>query len=135
MWMHRVKGGVVLLAGLALSGCGYIGDVVDNGDSFEDRAEALSAVYDQGKQARKSMTKVGVVVDETSCGSAWVTSGAKDAENDMSDNYSSGNNRAADVNFQELRRLSFINGCMDRPNQLPAVTAPALVTPSVTPSS
>ncbi|NES29287.1 hypothetical protein GCE86_17920 [Micromonospora terminaliae] len=106
-----------------LGGCSTIGDIVDNGDSFEDRAEAIDAVYEQGKTSRKSMEKTGIVVDEASCGSSWLTSGAKDAENDMNN---PNNNRANDVDFQERRRLSFINGCMDRPNSLPPINAPSL---------
>ena len=120
---------VVVTAWLALTGCGIpgkVGDVVDNGDSVEDRAEALDSVYVQGKDARKSMEKLGVIVDETSCTSSFVTSGAKDAENNMTDSNHRGNARSKDVNFQELRKLSFVNGCMDRPNALPAVTAPSL---------
>jgi hypothetical protein len=138
MRKHGVRAAAVAAAAcLSLTGCGIpskIGDVVDNGDSVEDRAEALDSVYAQGKEARKSMGKLGLIVDETSCTSAFVTSGAKDAENDM--NGSNGNYRATDVNFQELRKLSFVNGCMDRPNTLPAVTAPSLQpTSSASPST
>lgn len=124
---------------LSLSGCGWVGDM-HTGDSFDDRVEALDAVYEQGKSARKSMEKRGLIVDETSCGSSWVTTGAQDAENDMARGGSAGK---PDVAFQELRRLSFINGCMDRPNNLPAINAPTLPdstpattspAPSVTPS-
>ncbi|GIF17187.1 hypothetical protein [Actinoplanes teichomyceticus] len=123
MGAHVVKVAAAAVTAICLTGCSMIADVTDSGDSFEDRAEALDAVYEQGKQSRKKMEKLGVIVDETSCGSSWVTSGAKDAENDMD---TTRNNRANDVNFQELRRLSFINGCMDRPNSLPAVVAPSL---------
>jgi hypothetical protein len=98
-------------------------------DSFEDRQEALDAVYEQGRSARRSMEKLGVIVDETSCGSSWVTSGAKAAENDLARGGSRGK---PDVAFQDLRRLSFINGCMNRPNDLPATNAPTL--PATTPS-
>lgn len=116
--------GVVAVAVMAaLASCSTIGDIVDNGDSFEDRAEAIDAVYEQGKSSRKLMEKTGIVVDEASCDSSWVTSGAKDAENDMN---KPSNNRANDADFQERRRLSFINGCMDRPNSLPPVNAPSL---------
>ena len=124
MKMHALKATAVATTVLfAMTGCGKIADWGDNGDSFEDRTEALGSVYEQGKEARKSMEKLGVIVDEVSCSSSFITSGAKDAENDMDTPH---NDRANDVNFQELRRLSFINGCMDRPNSLPAVVAPSL---------
>lgn len=127
MWRRVGTGAALVVAVVVLSGCETLADWMDNGDSFEDRTEAISAVYRQGKESRQLMEKTGVVVDENSCGSAWVTSGAKDAENDMS--YKRDNNE----DFQELRRLSFINGCMDRPNKLPPVNAPSLK-PTPTPS-
>ncbi|MGX7675621.1 hypothetical protein [Plantactinospora sp. DSM 117369] len=55
-----------------------------------------------------------------------VTSGAKDAENDM--------HRDENEAFQNLRRFSFINGCMNRPNDLPATNAPTLPDSSPTTS-
>ena len=118
--------GTALLLLVALSGCGASADILNGSDSFDDRLEALDAVYKQGQTARNSMTKLGLVVDETSCDSSWVTSGAKDAEDDMG--------RREDKPFQELRHLSFINGCMDRPNKLPATNAPLLPGQSATPT-
>lgn len=124
--MWRRVGTVLALgaAALAIGGCGRVGDIFDGTDSFDDRLEAIESVYEQGKDSRRLMDKTGIVVDEGSCASAWVTSGAKDAEDDMGSRYS-------DVDFQERRKLSFINGCMDRPNKLPPVNAPSL-TPTPT---
>lgn len=123
----------LLLAAVGLaSGCGTVSDWGDHGNTFEDRQQALDSVYAQGKSARKEMTKLGIVVNEKSCENSWVTSGARDAEKNSM--IAGVQDRAEDNDFQNLRRLSFINGCRDRPNRISPTTAPSLE-PTVSPSA
>lgn len=115
---------VAFLAAVSLTGCGSISDALDHGDTFEDRQEALNSVYKQGKSARAEMAKLGIVVNQKSCDSSWVTSGARDAEKNSM--IAGVQDRALDKNFQNLRRLSFTNGCLDRPNRISPTSAPSL---------
>lgn len=126
--------GILLVTLSSLSGCGGLSDTFgDNGDTFEDRQEALNSVYQQGKSARSEMIKLGIVVSQQSCDNSWVTSGARDAEKNSS--VTGVRTRSSDKNFQNLRHLSFINGCLDRPNRISPTSAPSLEpTPSASTS-
>ncbi|MEV4819964.1 hypothetical protein [Micromonospora tulbaghiae] len=106
-------------------GSGKLGDLSDQ-DQFQDRVDAINAVYRQGERAREALAKSGTALtSEAMCEDAFHRVGADD------DAFES-NRRTADgkpdTAFGELRKLSFINGCLGRPNQLPA-------TPLPTPSS
>lgn len=115
---------VAFLATVSLAGCSSISDALDHGDTFEDRQQALNSVYEQGKSARTEMVKLGIVVNQKSCDNSWVTSGARDAEKNSM--IAGVQDRASNKNFQNLRHLSFINGCLDRPNRISPTSAPSL---------
>ncbi|MFG1918093.1 hypothetical protein [Micromonospora sp. NPDC048898] len=114
---------VVVLLAVALVGSGKLGDIFDE-DQFQDRVDAINAVYRQGEHARESLNKSGTALtSEAICEDAFHRVGADDERvNRLTQD------QKPDTAFAELRRLSFINGCLGRPNQLPATPLPTLST-------
>lgn len=114
----------LLTAALALAGCSGLEE-----NDFDGRLRALDGAYQRGKQAHDQYVKLGIKVDdETACNDAWSSSGAKDEESITRYTQDEKGERVEDKGFQELRRLSFINGCLNRPNDLttPSASAPAV---------
>ena len=104
-------------------------------DSFEGRLQALDGAYTRGQQARESISKLGIQIDtETACNDAWVKTGVRDEETDTRYTENEDGKRVEDKAFQEMRRLSFINGCMNRPNNLSS-TQPSAPASAPTPSA
>ena len=129
MDVRRVLPALALAALLTLTGCEEP-DFVDD-DQPADRVEALEKAHRQGKESQKDVNKVGVLLeDEAQCSDAYYRLGY---DTDDVTRYKSGTDlpRKPDTDFAELRRLSFINGCLGRPNDLPAINLPS---PGTTPS-
>lgn len=129
MNVRRVLPALALAALLTVTGC----DEPDFADFDQpaDRVEALEKAYKQGVESRKDVNKVGVLLeDEAQCSDAYYRLGY---DTDDVTRYKSGTElpRKPDTDFAELRRLSFINGCLGRPNDLPAINLPS---PGATPS-
>lgn len=126
---------IALLAPSACAGGEWFN--VDD-DSFEDRLTALNGAYKRGQKARQEIARVGIVLDnEVTCAEAWVTTGTRDEESRTRYTKDENGRQVVDKQFQELRRVSFINGCMNRPNDLtsvspstPAASSPASPAPS-----
>ncbi len=108
-------------------------------NDFEGRLRALDGAYERGKQARARYDKVGIAVGtEAACNDAWVSTGTRDEEQEPRNIKDPNTGKShADTNFQELRRQSFINGCMLRPNTLtsPGASPAATAVPSVAAST
>jgi hypothetical protein len=107
--LMRPATGPLLAALLALGGCGDWAGT----DQFQDRLEAIDAVYKQGQDARKLFTDRGIEISEKHCADAFVSTGASE-ENPRT-------GRKDDKAFQALRAQAFTNGCMDRPNDVTGV--------------
>lgn len=122
----------MIIAAMALSAACSPGE----SDDFQGRLRALDGAYSRGKEARAKYDKVGINIGtETACDDAWVSTGTRDEEpypRYITDPKTG--KQAVDSAFQELRRESFINGCMGRANNLnpSASTRPSV---SATPPS
>lgn len=111
---------LVALFVVSLVVTGKIGDVVDE-DQFQDRVDAINAVYRQGERAREALSKSGTsLTNEAMCADAFHRVGA---DEERLTRFTK--DEQPDTAFAELRKLSFINGCLGRPNSLPATPLPA----------
>src|SRR5690349_24722946 len=116
----------IILPLVTASGCTESND-------FEGRLKALDGAYTRGQQARERLTKVGLPIDtETACNDAWTSTGTRDEEELTRRTTDGKGKQVKDEAFQELRRPSFVNGCMGRPNQLTSAPPSA---PSPKPSA
>lgn len=110
---------------LLTTGCGDIRDQ----DEYQDRLDAIDAVYQQGVETRQRLNKSGTTLpDEATCSDAFHRIGA-DTERDGVRVARKNADGKPDLAFGELRRLSFINGCLGRPNDLPATPLPPAGSP------
>ncbi|WP_428966317.1 hypothetical protein [Micromonospora fluostatini] len=108
-----------------------INDVLDQ-DQYQDRLDAIGAVYRQGVKAREGMKASGIALpDEATCRDALQRTGA-DRERSMVESARQTADGKPDVAFKELRALSFVNGCLGRPNALPASPLPPAPSPTPT---
>ncbi|GAA3750436.1 hypothetical protein [Micromonospora maritima] len=115
---------VVVLVAVAVISSGKLGDIFDE-DQFHDRVDSINAVYRQGERVRAELSRSGTALtNETMCEDAFHRVGADDERVNRWTK-----DQKPDTAFAELRKLSFINGCLGRPNQLPATPLP---TPSPT---
>ena len=113
--------GLAVLLVVSAVGSGKLSDFSDQ-DQFQDRVDAINAVYRQGERARTELGKSGTALtSEAMCEDAFHRVGA-DRETFESDRRTA--DGKPDTAFAELRKLSFINGCLGRPNQLPATPLP-----------
>ncbi|MEU1762844.1 hypothetical protein [Micromonospora sp. NPDC005652] len=111
---------LVALLAVSLIGSGALGDIFDE-DQFQDRIDAINAVYRQGERARAELSKSGTTLtSETMCEDAFHRVGA---DEERVKRWTK--DQKPDTAFAELRKLSFINGCLGRPNQLPATPLPS----------
>lgn len=98
---------------------GRLGDMADE-DQFQDRVDAINAVYRQGEHAREALNKSGTsLTNEAMCEDAFHRVGA---DEERVSRFTKDDK--PDTAFAELRKLTFINGCLGRPNQLPATPLP-----------
>ncbi len=118
---------LVLIIGLVASGA--LGDIFDQ-DQFGDRIDAINAVYHQGVKARQELNRSGTTLtNEAMCDDAYHRTGADHERGDVAESRKTVDGKP-DLAFAELRRLSFINGCLGRPNNLPATPLPTPPSPS-----
>lgn len=112
---------VLVCAGLALVAC-------DSKSPSEERIAALDKVYKQGKDARSSMERRGVEVTDASCAEMFVSTDT-DAEGTYAE--------LDDKQFQAARKVSYVNGCMNRPANAPPAPSGSAPWPTaaVTPAS
>lgn len=80
-------------------------------DPVKAHLTELEKVYNQGKEARSSMTKRGIEVTDATCAEMFTST---DADKGLD---------SSDKGFQAQRRSSYINGCMNRPNASPSPSA------------
>ena len=122
-----LAGVTVVVAAVAFVASGAATDIF-NTDQYQDRIDAINAVYRQGAKTRAELNRSGTTLaNEAMCADAYQRTGAyKEAWYVDREHSGSGNDQA----FAELRRLSFINGCLGRPNELPATPLPPTPTPS-----
>lgn len=126
---------LVLLVGFAFA-TGAVHDVLDQ-NQYQDRLDAIDAVYRQGVEARETLARNGLsVTTEAACETAMRQVGAHKERDDVAGAREIGEypNRRPDTEFANLRRLSFINGCMGRPNILPPIPLPDSTPASAIPS-
>ncbi|MBM0201894.1 hypothetical protein JNW90_01325 [Micromonospora sp. STR1s_5] len=112
----------LVCAGLAIPGCSATKSTTDQ------RIEALDKVYKQGKEARASMERRGVEPSDASCADMF---GSTDT--DRAGSY----DEQKDKQYQAARKLSYVNGCMNRPanatptpTSSPSASAEVTVTPA-----
>jgi hypothetical protein len=94
---------MTLLAWLALSGC----SAAKPSENLRDFDHA----YRQGQQGRTSMLHRGVGVTDKSCGQLYDDSQVQDGYGQWSDH-------SGDQGYWDDLRISYVNGCMNRPNNL-----------------
>lgn len=112
---------IAIIGGLASGG---LNDVLDQ-NQYQDRLDAIDAVYRQGVKARQTLARNGLTAaTEAACKTAMRQVGAHKERSLVQDSREIGDERRPDVEFARLRELSFINGCMGRPNDLPAIPLP-----------
>lgn len=98
-----------MLAG-ALLAVGMLGGC-QTPDPVKAHLAELDKVYNQGKEARSSMTKRGIEITDATCAEMFAST---DADKGLD---------SSDKTFQAQRRASYINGCMNRPNASPSPSA------------
>ncbi|MBQ1019859.1 hypothetical protein KBX71_18600 [Micromonospora sp. D93] len=112
----------LVCVGLAMTGC-------DKKSTADVRIEALDKVYKQGKEARASMERRGVEVTDASCAEMFVSTNT-DAEGTYDEQ--------RDKQFQAARKVSYVNGCMNRPadaTPAPSGSEPSSSAPSISPTA
>ncbi|MET8354303.1 MULTISPECIES: hypothetical protein [unclassified Micromonospora] len=119
---HAAAVCLVLLLGGAVLSSGGLDDILDQ-DQNQDRLDAIGAVYRQGEKARQALEDSGITLPtEPTCEDAFHRTGADTERSSVTRR--TGDNKE-DTAFAELRKLSFINGILGRPNNLPATPLPS----------
>lgn len=121
---------VALMLAAAVVSNGGLSDIFDQ-DQYQDRLDAIGAVYRQGERARAAMERTGTTLPtEATCEDAYHRTGADQERSTVESSRRTSDNKP-DLGFAELRKLSFINGCLGRPNDLPATPLPPTPSPTV----
>lgn len=118
-----VVAAAVTVALLVVTGIstGWFNDILDQ-DQYADRIDAVNAVYRQGAKARAEFARTGTTLPtEAECLDAYRITGASEERSSVAlDRKRSGTGDE----FARVRELSFINGCLGRPNELPPIPLP-----------